>query len=181
MQAAISANDVVCAATQQIFGKQLITNVNRGVLAETIIALALDEAWEWCSSDYAPWDFRHASGTKLEVKQSASRQSWHACSDPPSSVGFDIRSRNGQTGHTWRGEKRRWADIYIFAHHHVITDQADHRDPNQWLFYVVEEGRLPLQNTLSLSRVRSLSAPVSVENLCAAINQLLISSTRSGE
>jgi len=63
--------ELACAAT---FDRALVTNIFRGIVAEAIVAMALPD-WQWVSADYSPFDFQHPDGCRLEVKQSALRQS----------------------------------------------------------------------------------------------------------
>ena len=50
-------------------------NVHRALIVEAIVSAALPD-WLWAPTDYAAFDFQHADGTRLEVKQSVARQSW---------------------------------------------------------------------------------------------------------
>ena len=162
---------IEASAAQAAFGRRLVTNVHRGLVAEAIIAHALGAAWNWCSGDYAAWDFERSDGLRLEVKQTASRQSWHKPGQQSTGLSFDIRERTGRfEGATWIGDQRRWADLYVFAHHHVTNDAADHRDPNQWHFYVVPERALPAQKRITLSRVRRCAEAVTFERLAAVVH-----------
>jgi hypothetical protein len=165
-----SASDIVAIAAAAAFGRPLVTNVQRGLIAEAIVEQAIGREWRWCSSDYSAWDFERADGARLEVKQAASRQSWHVPNDRPSRISFDIRIRNGRhEGSRWIAGRRRWADIYVFAHHHVTSDTADHRDPVQWVFYVVPTRLLPNQDTIALSRIQALAAPLQFDSLAAVV------------
>jgi hypothetical protein len=136
MEAKINAGvpsiaDVQRKVSESAFGKPLVTNVLRGHVVEAIVAMALEPDWSWCSEDYSSWDFERADGLRLEVKQSAARQSW-ATSDKPSACSFDIAQRKGRwEGQKWVDEPGRAAHIYIFAHHPIAGIDADHRDPAQ--------------------------------------------------
>lgn len=153
----ISISDVQEKVSEAAFGKPLITNVLRGQVVEAIIALALEPQWRWCAEDYSSWDFERKDGLRLEVKQSAARQTW-AASEKPSPASFDIATRTGRwDGADWLPEPGRAADIYIFAHHPISDSTADHRDPAQWDFYVVRSTELPETRRLSLLAARRLS------------------------
>lgn len=156
-------------ASGAAFGRPLITNVHRGQIVEAIVACALQPEWSWCAADYSSWDFERADGTRLEVKQSAARQSW-ATSDKPSACSFDIAARKGRwEGATWVAEVGRAAHIYILAHHPVADSSADHRDPTQWRFHVVRTALLPDTQRLTLNGARSLAAAVSFAELKQAV------------
>lgn len=166
----ITSADVVRKASDAAFGKPLITNVLRGQIAEAIIALALEPDWNWCSADYASWDFEHGSGLRLEVKQSAARQSWALEGAAPSVCSFDIAARKGRwEGSTWIPDPRRHADLYVFAHHRVAEPSADHRDPDQWDFYVVASRDLPDTKRISLARLRTMTAAENIIGLAERV------------
>lgn len=117
-------------AADAAFGRPLVNNVLRGLLVEAIVAEALGDEWTWCAAGYASWDFENADGVRLEVKQSAARQSW--ASAQPSVCSFDIAPRKGRwESGIWIAEPGRAASIYVFAHHPLNGDDADHRDPAQ--------------------------------------------------
>ena len=130
-------------AGQRAFGSKLVTNVFRGLVAEAIVASALCDEWKWCSEDYYPYDFIHKNGTRLEVKQSAACQSW--TSTAPFAPRWDIGARKGfYEGEKFIAQPGRNADIYVLALHPVRDrDAADHRNPDQWEFYVGAGGGSP--------------------------------------
>lgn len=154
------------------FGDSLISNIYRGLVAEIIVGAALDREWRMCSADWQGWDFEHPGGTKLEVKQSAARQTWTGMRGASTAI-FDIRARTGYfEGADWTPDPRRFADIYVFAHHPITDSSADHRDARQWRFYVVEASRLPSTKTLRLTRLATPSAPLLWEDLRGAIESM---------
>jgi hypothetical protein len=168
----ITAETIAARAAEVCFGKPLITNVNRGLVAELIVEAALPAGWRWCGADYAGHDFEHADGTRLEVKQSAARQSWVAPERGASRASFDIASRSGRwEGALWIEESGRRAQIYVFAHHPVADDSADHRDPAQWRFYVVRAADLPVSKTLGMSSVRALATACDFVELGGAVER----------
>ncbi|WP_156677946.1 hypothetical protein [Sphingomonas profundi] len=161
--------EIMAAASAAAFGRPLVTNVLRGLVVEAIVAAALCPSWRWCSQDYHAWDFERADGLRLEVKQSAMRQSWESIR--PSRCAFDIAERTGRwDGAEWIGDRRRWADLYIFALHEVLDASADHRDPQQWSFYVVGASRLPHQQTIGLRGVRRLGEPCRIDDLAKVVH-----------
>ena len=175
--AQISADDLVTRASAAIFGKPLVVNVWRGLLVESLIDLILPCEWTWCATDYAGWDFLHVDGTRLEVKQSAARQSWKAIGRSRGAR-FDIAPRTGAwDGAGWLTEAkpRRYADLYVLAHHPVTDETADHRDPYQWVFHVVLTARLPTTRSVSLETARRLAAPVGSAALAAMVEDSRIS------
>ena len=169
----IDAEKVISKATQAAFGKPVINNVFRAIIAETVVACSLPEEWAWCSGDWAPCDFKHCDGTRLEVKQSAARQSWHSAGDAPSKGVFDIAIRKGfYDGTEWNEAEGRNADIYVFAFHPVADDTADQRDPAQWHFYVVPTSQLPATKRIGLPAVARLASPVGCLDLAHTVEKL---------
>ena len=151
--------EVVARVVDASFGKPLVTNVLRTQLVEAMIALVLEPEWHWCGADYAPCDFERTDGLRLEVKQSAARQSWNT--DKPSKAIFDVAARTGRNeADGWVEEHGRAAQIYVFGHHPIFDDSADHRDPAQWLFYVVRTTALPDVKQIALGTIKTLALPV---------------------
>lgn len=129
----------------------VMNNVYRSDYVECLVAFALDADWwlTWTRGwDWAAWDCQHPSGARLEVKQAAARQSWdREALAPRRAPRFDIAPRTGywtQDGNQWVDSPGRPADIYVFAwHDEKRAGYADHRDPDQWCFFVVAEQDLP--------------------------------------
>jgi hypothetical protein len=157
-----------------LLGKPLVSNAFRGTLVEAIVAEALEPDWRWRADGWGLYDFEGPKGVGLEVKQSAARQDWHDEGSKASTCQFDIAERLGH----YTDDDGRWVDapgrpaaIYVFAHHPVFdTAIADHRDPEQWEFYVVPASKLPPQKTIRVSGVRALADPVSFGGLLDAVN-----------
>jgi hypothetical protein len=176
---------VIDMATMAIFGQPLVNNVHRAILAEAIIAAALGEPWRWCSGDWALCDFDHPDGTRLEVKQSATKQSWHKDGEISARPSFDIASRKmAWDGHGWVPSAGRNADIYVFAFHSVADAGADHREPSQWEFYVVPTTALPATKKITLTSLRGLVASVPYADLRSMVDDVhrrLLASTVTSE
>lgn len=75
MNYAPTVADIQRKVADAAFGRPLITNVMRGQVVEAIVACALEPECRWCAADYSSWDFDRADGVRLEIKQSAARQS----------------------------------------------------------------------------------------------------------
>ena len=153
----IGKEELIQRLTKLAFGNRLISNMYRGLVAETVVASALSNYWHHCSADWNGWDFVHENGCRLEVKQSAVLQSWS--NGKQSACQFSIAPTQGY----WVGDKKtvspgRQSAIYVFAHHGVSDlTQADHCEPLQWKFYVVPAFLLPAQKLLSLAAVVRLA------------------------
>jgi hypothetical protein len=164
---------VIAAATAMAFGKPLVNNVLRAILAEAIVDSALPKGWQWTSGDWASYDFLHEDGTRLEVKQSAARQSWHSDQSPASKGKFDIAERKGiWIGEKWIDSPGRNAEIYVFAYHPLTDITADHREPSQWRFYVVPVTALSGAKSISLGRVQVLADSVGHAELGTCVDNL---------
>ena len=167
-------DQIIRRACHSAFGSPLVVNNFRGLIAEAIIAEALQSDWKWVSGDWASWDFKHESGARLEVKQSAALQSWHDGQPKRWSPRFDINDRTGRwEGANWVSEAGRPACIYVFATHSLINAKtADHRDPRQWNFYIVDERVLPRQKTVGLAGIARIADPCDFEGLQKAVETM---------
>ena len=144
----------ILATLMRQYDKPIMNNVYRGDYVECLVVFTLGTDWwlTWSHGwDWAAWDCQHTSGARLEVKQSAARQSWDR--ETPArrrAPQFDIAPRTGywtQDGSRWVNSSGRPADLYVFAWHGERRDgYADHRDPDQWLFFVVAEQDLPRES-----------------------------------
>ncbi len=158
-------------ACHAAFGQSLITNNLRGLVAEAIVASALQPSWRWCSMDWAGWDFERADGLRLEVKQSASRQTWAPSEKRPSSCRFDIRAREGRyEGADWLPGRGRNADLFVMAHHFVCDDSADHCAPGQWRFFVIHASVLPPTKTIGLGNLEKLACACNYAALAETVS-----------
>ena len=60
----------------------------------------------------------------------------------------------------------RCSQTYVFAWNAIFGPETDHRDPDQWLFYVVSAEVLPdRQKSISLSQIERLSVPMMGTNI----------------
>jgi len=143
-----SASDLVCNAT-------------RGVLAEFLVAKALDLPME-SRAEWDAYDLKFGT-TTIEVKSAAYLQSWHQ--EKLSSISFGIapsRAWNPKTGE-FHEELERQAELYVFCLLET-KDQSmlDPMDLDQWIFYVLPSETLNqksrTQKTIALSPLLQLGA-----------------------
>jgi hypothetical protein len=161
--------EISARAAQIAFGEPVIQNDFRGLIVEVIVEAALGGDWKLCSANWLSWDFQHIDGTRLEIKQSAAQQTWPDARRP-SPPAFDIKPRKGHyEGAEWVPEFGRKAHIYIFGYHPYKNPHADHRDPTQWEYYVLQTTCLPSTGRIGLSEVRKRSQRVDWLNLSAAV------------
>ena len=141
----------------------LLDNAARGVLAEFLVAHALNRTNE-PRREWGAFDVRTERGLKVEVKSAAYAQSWPQ--ERPSNITFNIAPRKS----AWDPETNEWesleppariADVYVFC----LLGQPDDPDPDpmdldQWKFYVLAtatlDGERPRQKTIALNPIKSL-------------------------
>ncbi len=156
----------------------VMNNVYRADYVECLVAFTLGTDWwlTWTRGwDWAAWDCQHTSGARLEVKHAAARQSWDR--ETPArrrAPRFDIAPRTGywtQDGSRWVNSPGRPADLYVFAWHDEGRDgYADHRDTNQWLFFVVAEQDLPKNRKhIGLEGLKAIVSPCRIADLKRAV------------
>ncbi len=156
------------------FDVPVIQNNLRGLYVEFMVAELLGEGWRHNGSDWAAFDLEHSGGTRVEVKQSASLQTWSAPASGSKKRSFSIRTPKRE----WVGSvvtpcSARVASIYVFAWHDDDTEQADQRNSEQWKFYVVATRSLPDQQTISLAALTKLAKPVAADQLKPSLEALL--------
>jgi hypothetical protein len=165
---------VINRLISRLYRSPIIRNDLRGELVEEVIAMGLESEWNSCGGDWASCDLKRASdGLRMQVKQSAALQSWTVPDGPKPKPRFSIKSKK----YRWEGPLRfddagRQADIFIFAWHDRIDESADHRDPDQWQFFVVAERDLPDQKSISLSILCKLAQSVSFDALADEVRAL---------
>ena len=109
---------------------------------------------------------------RLQVKQSAARQSRHGDHSPPPRPRYAIAHKTGRyDGPTWIAGRSRNADLFIFAWYPVADASADHRDPGQWQFHCVPETALPALASISLAAIARLAPAVSFAELRQAVSR----------
>jgi hypothetical protein len=133
---------------------------------ESMVLELLGNEWRSVGANWAGWDIEHQDGTRLEVRQSAAKQSWEPSARGYSSPSFSIR----QPTIAYSGAKAekidfRQADIYLFGWHGVMSEIADHRDVDQWEFFVTLATALPNQKTLGLAALKRIAEPTTAAQL----------------
>ena len=157
----------------------LLSNMNRGVLAEYIVLKALKLA-DAVMNDYAEVDGVLPSGLKLEVKSSAFLQRWKQAKH--SVIKFDIRKKKrfDYVTNDWAKEPpRRHSDIFVFCHFEAEDkDAAEPLNLDQWGFYVVATREIDAKKsegkTIGLSELKRVFSPtrISFHEIPAAVSKL---------
>jgi hypothetical protein len=131
----------------RIFDQRLIENQYRSAFIEAMIVPYLaPHGWHYAGEGWNGWDFERHDGARLEVKQSAAHQTWSGPRKIQTRGAFDIASRTGfysEGGSKWTVSPGRCAQTYLFAWNPTYGDATDHRNPDQWEFYVAAAALLP--------------------------------------
>ncbi len=165
---------VIRRLVHRLSGRPLIQNNARGELVEEMVAMALEPEWQLCGGDWGSHDLERTDGLRIQVKQSAARQSWHEEDSKPSRGNLSIASKEGRWADdgSWIYEAGRNAEIFVLGWHPVTDPSADHRAADQWQFYVIAEHRLPQQSSIALSTLQTLSDAVTVRNLAHRVREV---------
>lgn len=138
----------------------LLNNTTRGVLAEFLVATALDVADE-LRTEWDPYDLRASDGTTIEVKSAAYVQSW--AQSKPSAIQFGVARTSAWDPDTgmYDAEKKRQAEVYVFA---LLAERdparADPLEMSQWRFFVLAtetlDRELGAQKSIAFGRLQDL-------------------------
>lgn len=117
----------------------VLSNTNRGVLAEYLVAVALGvdrkyrQAWD-------SWDLEYR-GAKIEVKSTAAVQAWVY---GPSKPAFSIKPTKTWDRTKGLGKTSAYnADVYVLAFLFVADrNKVDPLDSDQWRFWVLGKSRI---------------------------------------
>jgi len=129
-------------------------NTTRGVLAEFLVAKALDLPME-SKAAWEPYDLDSVNGSRIEVKASGYLQAW--ATRKLSNINFSglkAKSYDPKTG-KYSSNKSYHADIYLFCKQSARGhDSYNILDLDQWEFYVTPREYLEQRNTNSISEGR---------------------------
>jgi len=137
----------------------LVSNTLRGVLAEYIVAIAL-EVNEDVRAPWGAYDL-HYNGHKIEVKSASYVQSW--TQQDYSKISFDIKKTRewNEISNKQADESKRQADIYVFCLlNHKIQATLDPLKLEQWDFYIlparVLDTELGNKKSIGLNKLKKL-------------------------
>ena len=142
----------------------LISNAQRGVLAEFLVACALGID---CGirNEWDAFDLRSPDGTKVEVKSAGYIQAWQQKS--LSKIRFDVSPKLSWDAatNTLAREPKRPADVYVFAIHcHREQSSIDPLNVRQWKFIVLPTSllneRCGTQKSIGLASLQSMTSRV---------------------
>jgi hypothetical protein len=169
-------NEIALRLASKIFDQPLIANQYRSAFIEAMIEPYLaPHGWTYKGNGWSGWDFERTDGCRLELKQSAAKQTWSASRNIPTPGAFDIAARTGffyEGGAKWAPIPGRCAQLYVFAWNPIYGPETDHRKPDQWEFHVVPAALLPdEQRTIALSKIKKLAVPLKLEQLSDLIQR----------
>lgn len=152
----------------------LVSNVTRGVLAEYIVARALDAVGA-VRDEWAAFDLLTPTGIKVEIKSAAFVQTWHQ--NRLSRITFGTSKTRAWDPDTGRlsPEAKRHAHVYVFAIlAHKDKSTIDPLNIAQWEFFVlptpVLDKRIRSQHSITLPSLKRLCGePVQYSVLRAAV------------
>lgn len=155
----------------------VVSNATRGVLAEYLVAQALEVARESVREEWAAYDLTALDGTRVEVKSAAYVQSWHQ--DRLSRITFRVPKTRAWDKETNRqsDDIKRQADVYVFALlAHTDQETLDPLDVSQWEFYVLPtralDERERSQHSITLPSLKKLAGDsVSLSRLKQAVEE----------
>jgi len=153
----------------------LISNTDRGILAEYIVAIALGID-DTVRVPWGPYDLVTPAGTKIEVKSGSYIQSWNQSEH--SKIQFSIKKTLEwiPSTNSFGGERKRQSDIYVFCHlSHQTKEDINPLDLKQWDFYVIPTNTLDIEmknaGSISLVRVKKFSEKYSFRQLKSACDK----------
>ncbi|MCD4843208.1 MAG: hypothetical protein K8R25_01850 [Methanosarcinales archaeon] len=143
----------------------IIGNTVRGILAEYIVAKALDLT-EKIRIEWDAFDLLTDKGLKIEVKSASYIQTWYQ--KKYSEISFSIRKTKywDENTNIQAQESKRQADIYVFCLlKHKVQETLNPLDLNQWDFYILSSSvinkemgdskHITLKKLMSLAPVKS--------------------------
>ena len=141
-------------------GSDLVSNAQRGILAEFLVGSAL-QMTDRVRREWDAYDVRTPSGLTVEVKNSAYIQSWSQTDYSP--IQFDIAPKKSWDAKENKSDSvsSRSADVYVFSLlAHRDQDSIDPLNVSQWEFYVlatsVLDERCGEQKTIHLRPLKAL-------------------------
>jgi hypothetical protein len=136
----------------------LLENRTRGILAEFIVAKALDIDTK-CRVEWDDFDLITKDGVKIEIKSAAFVQSWEQ--KQYSTIQFNVSENKRYINNI-----ARFSDYYVFCLFHAKDEVAiNPMNLSQWTFYVLKTEILNTyvkhQKSISLNSLLKLNPAVS--------------------
>lgn len=148
----------------------LLGNTDRGVLAEFIVASALNIDLKVHRNDWDAYDLTSNEGVKIEVKSSSYIQTWYQ--KDFSKISFSIKAKRNwdSTTNVLSKFPERLSDIYVFCLiHHKDQATIDPLNLDQWEFYVVSTNTINnykrSDSSITLNSLQKITQAVSYDQL----------------
>lgn len=176
-----TAAEIADAAARTAFGGPIVSNVYRALVAEAIVAAVLEPRWRRAGAIGSASAFERGR-YRLEVRQAAALRAMDEEPRREHEIGFDVRPRpEAQEPRTRAAREAGATTTFLFAFHgEGDPDFADHRDPEQWRFFLVPRQALPTRWRVTLPAVRRLAPELRFGDLGAAIEGLDLDGRRAG-
>lgn len=159
-----------------LYNARIMMNVARDVFMHRIAEGAMPHCAETAQPAMEQRSQRQSRlrgphGEAMRIRQSAALQSGTAdtsCRCPKNADRFDLKN-----GRATRKAKSAMSPLCLFGWHPETDDAiADHRNVEQWQFFVVPEVDLPAgQATISVAELKELSGPITIDHLRASLTE----------
>jgi len=157
-------------------GSDLASNATRGLLAEFIVASALNIDLSIPRDEWGAWDLTSNEGMQIEVKSAAYLQTWEQ--RHYSRITFSIRPARPWDNASGKREEepQRSADIYVFCLlKHQDKETLNPLDTEQWEFYVISTNELNSytrnKTFISLASLQKLAQGIPYQELHKAVSE----------
>lgn len=164
----LSGTDPILRSDGQVFAtlgdywswaaSDVVSNTNRGVFAEYLVAHALGAAGG-VRDPWSPYDVKTPDGITVEVKSASYLQRWAQKVLTPISFSIKPSTEWDPRTNAFVGERRRQAQVYVFCIlAHKDQGTIDPLDTSQWQFMVLNTATLDdaVQGQASISGKRLL-------------------------
>lgn len=177
-----NAAEIVEAAARAAFGSPIVSNIFRAPVAKAIVAAALEPTWRRAGATGSATAFERGR-YRLEVRQAAALRAGDEKPRREHEIGFDVRPRPERGEPKARAAREPWATTtFLFAFHGEGDPEfADHRDPEQWRFFLVPQEALPTRWRVTLPAVRRLAPELRFGDLHALLERRDLDGRRAGE
>lgn len=152
----------------------LVSNANRGIFAEFIVANALAIPPNTIRNEWASYDLLSPEGIKVEVKSAGYLQTWKQRDYSKITYSIAPALYWDEETNAYESMARRSADVYVFCLlKHQDAETLDPLKMEQWAFYVVPtkvlDNRFPNQKTISLKPLQQLVGEIGYGALRMAV------------
>src|SRR5262245_39034385 len=71
--------EIIQELVDELYGRSVMSNLTRPIFIEKLLLRLLKGNWQHVGGDWSWWDLQNThSGARIELKQSAARQTWMA-------------------------------------------------------------------------------------------------------